>query len=88
MTYPLDVVRRRMQIIGMKSVTTAFQPVDYAKGTMRAVRLVWQKEGARGMFRGISLNYVKVAPMVAISFTVFEESKKITREVFGIELKE
>jgi hypothetical protein len=30
----------------------------------------------------------RVAPMVAISFTVFDTSKKVTREVFGIELRE
>lgn len=85
-TYPLDVVRRRMQIVGMPE--TQFVNEDYARGTFRALVMIVKREGLRGIFRGISLNYIKVAPMVAISFTVFDTSKKITRDVFGIELKE
>ena len=85
-TYPLDVVRRRMQIVGMSE--TQFEARDYARGTIRALVKIWRAEGWRGWFRGISINYAKVAPMVAISFTVFDTSKKFTKEYFGIELKE
>ncbi len=86
LTYPLDVVRRRMQIVGMPE--TQFAGDDYARGTVRALRMIWRREGVTGLFRGISLNYVKVAPMVAISFTVFDTCKRVTREVFGVELRE
>ena len=57
LTYPLDVVRRRMQIAGMPDAQ--FGGEDFARGTMRALGRIWRREGARGMFRGISLNYVK-----------------------------
>jgi hypothetical protein len=57
LTYPLDVVRRRMQIVGMPDAQ--FGGDDYAGGTMRALVRIWKREGFRGIFRGISLNYVK-----------------------------
>jgi hypothetical protein len=44
-TYPLDVVRRRMQIIGMPE--TQFAGEEYARGTFRALVMIVKREVRR-----------------------------------------
>ena len=33
---------------------------------------IWREAGMRGLFRGISINYIRVVPMVAVSFTSYD----------------
>jgi solute carrier family 25 (mitochondrial phosphate transporter), member 23/24/25/41 len=55
--YPIDVVRRRMQLHSQsRSIETALRVV----GT----------EGVRGLYRGLTPTFAKVGPAVAISLTV------------------
>ena len=46
------------------------------KSTWSALKTILGREGVRGLFRGISLNYLRVGPGVAISFTTYETVKK------------
>ncbi|GIL64352.1 hypothetical protein Vafri_18321 [Volvox africanus] len=94
-TYPLDVVRRRMQVFGLgqtaggptgltatatTSVSSSISksmwtttPVHRERLTTWAIgSTIVRKEGLRGLFRGLSLNYVKVVPSTAIGFTVYD----------------
>lgn len=67
-SYPLEVVRRRMQVGG-------------AVGDGRRLRLgetvkkIWAERGFRGFWVGLSIGYVKVTPMVAVSFYTYERGK-------------
>lgn len=58
-TYPLDIIRRRMQV---------------HTGTYRnewdAVRTIVREEGARTLFKGLSMNWVKGPLAVGLSFSV------------------
>ncbi|KAL7340457.1 mitochondrial carrier domain-containing protein, partial [Rhodotorula toruloides] len=61
--YPLDIVRRRMQV----------GPVLHADGRGRAgfwetAKGVYRQGGWRGFFVGLSIGYLKVVPMNAVSF--------------------
>ena len=42
------------------------------KNTFDAFRTILRQDGFKGWFRGLSLNYVKAFPQVAISFTTYE----------------
>ncbi|KAF2428655.1 mitochondrial carrier [Tothia fuscella] len=67
-SYPLEVVRRRMQVGGVVG--------DGHRLSMREVsKLVWKERGFRGFFVGLGIGYVKVVPMVAVSFFVYERAK-------------
>ncbi|KAM4060373.1 mitochondrial carrier protein [Hirsutella rhossiliensis] len=72
-SYPLEVIRRRMQVGG-------------AVGDGRRLRLgetagvIMRERGFRGFFVGLTIGYVKVIPMAAISFYTYERMKL----VFGI----
>lgn len=64
-SYPLDIVRRRMQTAGVtgSSYSTIL-------GTMREIV---KNEGViRGLYKGLSMNWVKGPVAVGISFTTFD----------------
>lgn len=44
--------------------------------------MVYQDHGIRnGLFRGLTINYLRVMPMTAVSFTVYE----MTKQLFGLD---
>ncbi|CUS11149.1 unnamed protein product [Tuber aestivum] len=67
-SYPLEVIRRRMQVGGAVGDGRVV-------GMRETARDIWRGGGVRGFFVGLSIGYVKVVPMVATSFFVYERSK-------------
>jgi solute carrier family 25 (mitochondrial phosphate transporter), member 23/24/25/41 len=49
LTYPLDVLRRKMQVVGMSSRALGYQ----YNGALDAARVIIRTEGIRGMYRGL-----------------------------------
>ncbi|KAL5523912.1 hypothetical protein ACEPAG_8085 [Sanghuangporus baumii] len=70
LTYPMDVLRRKMQVTGMKSLG-----VNHT-GAIDALRWVIRNEGLRGLYKGIWPNLLKVAPSIATSFYTYELVKE------------
>jgi len=70
-TYPFDVVRRQMQTEGVASGHGRVY-----KSTWDGLTTIVAKDGYMGLWRGISINYLRVGPQVAISFTTYETVKK------------
>ena len=68
--YPLEVIRRRMQVGG-------------AIGDGHRLRIgetagrIYAEHGFRGFWVGLTIGYVKVVPMVAVSFFVYERMKLV-----------
>ncbi|KAF9144111.1 hypothetical protein BGX30_013801 [Mortierella sp. GBA39] len=69
-TYPLDVLRRRMQVTGMDAVSYKYS------STWDGVKKIIKQEGVRGLYKGMIPNYLKVAPAISISFVVYEQCKQ------------
>jgi len=67
-SYPWDVVRRRKQTWGFAPGTSDMGKIS----TTQAFRLIVQTEGFFGLWKGISINYMKATPTTAIAFTVYE----------------
>ena len=80
-TYPIDVVRRRMQVEG---VGGARQPEGLLpRTTPRALMFIARNEGWRVLWAGLSINYAKVLPSTAIGVYVrimvgFERANSLT----------
>lgn len=71
--YPFDVIRRRMQL---HRITDHLPPHHYNSGLVTAVKSIISTHGwIRGVFAGLSINYIKVAPASGISFLVYETLK-------------
>lgn len=69
--YPLNVLRTRMQAQGTVLHPATYNSMgDVARKTIRT-------EGARGLYKGITPNLLKVAPAVSISYIVYENSKRM-----------
>ncbi|KAF7022641.1 hypothetical protein CFC21_035325 [Triticum aestivum] len=75
LTYPLDVVRRQMQVQNKQpqNANDAFR----IRGTFQGLFLIIRCQGWRQLFAGLSLNYVKVVPSVAIGFTTYDMMKNL-----------
>lgn len=68
-TYPLDVVRRRMQMKGISGDLFAYTSTKHAFTT------IVQVEGVKGLYKGMWPNLLKVAPLVGIQFVTYEITK-------------
>ena len=66
--YPLEVIRRRMQVGGVVGD-------GHRLGMGETARKVWAERGWRGFFIGLGIGYFKVVPMAAISFLTYERLK-------------
>lgn len=73
-SYPLDVVRRRMQLYGM--IHSPDEAVAM-RSWWKVLLTVYRENGIRhGLYRGLSVNYLRIMPMVGISFTAYETTKQ------------
>lgn len=77
LTYPLDVVRRQMQVQNQQLLNHLDAPP--IRGTIQGLSFIVQNQGWRQLFAGLSLNYVKVVPSVAIGFTAYDIMKSFLR---------
>lgn len=69
--YPFDVARRRMQLEGMISKAPVYRSVT------STLSHVYRTLGVRkGLFRGISINFYRAVPQVAVSFSTYELLKQ------------
>jgi len=66
-TYPLDTVRRRIQVQGGK----ADGHYLHYRGTLDCIVKIGQKEGLAGFYRGALVNIIRAAPSQAIQFAVY-----------------
>ncbi|EEF48106.1 mitochondrial carrier protein CoAc2 [Ricinus communis] len=73
-TYPLDVVRRQMQVQRLAASSS-----PELRGTFETLVMIAQKQGWKQLFSGLSINYLKVVPSVAIGFTVYDLMKSCLR---------
>ncbi|KAL8730706.1 MAG: hypothetical protein Q9166_003898 [cf. Caloplaca sp. 2 TL-2023] len=67
-SYPLEVIRRRMQVGGAVGD-------GHRLGMAETARTVWRERGWRGFFVGLGIGYFKVVPMAAVSFYIYERGK-------------
>ncbi|KAL6541806.1 hypothetical protein OROGR_011292 [Orobanche gracilis] len=70
--YPLDLVRRRMQLEGAGGRARV-----YKSGLFGTLRHIIRTEGLSGLYRGILPEYYKVVPSVGIVFMTYEKLKQV-----------
>jgi solute carrier family 25 protein 16 len=67
-SYPFEVIRRRMQVGGVVGD-------GHRIGIAEVTRRIYSERGLKGFFVGLTIGYVKVVPMFATSFYVYERLK-------------
>ncbi|TYZ57044.1 hypothetical protein PybrP1_000012 [[Pythium] brassicae (nom. inval.)] len=71
-TFPIDVVRRRLQISGIHATLHGIPPTPVGIATE-----LLRTQGVQGFYRGLTPELMKVVPMVGITFGMFERLKKL-----------
>ena len=69
-SYPFEVIRRRMQVGGLT------QPDRWLRWG-ETVHTIWAAKGWRGFYVGLSIGYLKVVPMTAVSFAVWQWARRV-----------
>ncbi|WCJ29430.1 Mitochondrial substrate carrier family protein [Euphorbia peplus] len=72
LTYPLDVVRRQMQV---ENLQPSIQGHGRYRNTWHGLSTIAHNQGWRQLFAGLSVNYIKIVPSVAIGFTAYDAMK-------------
>lgn len=72
-SYPLDIVRRRMQ-------TSAIKGQRYDSIYTTTVE-IYTKEGVMAFFKGLSMNWVKGPVAVGISFATYDVIRNTLRKI-------
>lgn len=76
LTYPLDVIRRRMQVAGMTNSNLGYQDKSKSRvthpGGIDAIRNIVRRSGVKGLYYGLIPNLLKVAPSMGTSFLTYE----------------
>jgi solute carrier family 25 protein 16 len=67
-SYPLEVIRRRMQVGGVVGDGHRLGMAEVARG-------IYVERGPKGFFVGLTIGYLKVIPMAAVSFYAYERGK-------------
>ncbi|SCW04471.1 LAFE_0H14268g1_1 [Lachancea fermentati] len=68
--YPFEIIRRRQQVSAVSPTSDHnFQTIP------EMFKIVYKERGWRGFFVGLSIGYIKITPMVACSFFVYERMK-------------
>ncbi|KAK6116988.1 hypothetical protein DH2020_049232 [Rehmannia glutinosa] len=87
--YPLDVIRRRMQMVGWKDAASVVTgdgktkaPLQYT-GMIDAFRKTVRHEGFGALYKGLVPNSVKVVPSIAIAFVTYE----LVKDILGVEMR-
>eukprot|EP00588_Corethron_pennatum_P012291 CAMPEP_0194268696 /NCGR_PEP_ID=MMETSP0169-20130528/2961_1 /TAXON_ID=218684 /ORGANISM="Corethron pennatum, Strain L29A3" /LENGTH=350 /DNA_ID=CAMNT_0039010017 /DNA_START=231 /DNA_END=1283 /DNA_ORIENTATION=+ len=90
LTYPLEITRRRMQTVGLVSCNesssllrqpgapeTGHRAKEVPLSMHDTMRTLLKEQGWRGLFKGLSMNWVKGPIAFSISFTTYDYLKVI-----------
>jgi len=74
-TYPTDVIRRKMQLRGLDPSVPNYTSIH------DCITKMYQSDGFKSYYRGLLPNYLKVIPSSAIMFGVNERMKRMFKMI-------
>lgn len=78
--YPLDMVKKRLQIQGFQEARETFGRVQKYNGMLDCFRIILREEGAFGFFKGLAPSTLKAGLSVALIFCTYEQCIMLARE--------
>lgn len=72
--YPLDTVRKRLQVQGPSRSLYVHSNIPEYRGVVGTIKMILRREGIRGMYRGLSVALVKAGPTSMVTMWTFERS--------------
>lgn len=80
--FPLDLIRKRLQVQGpMRARYVGGKIPVYGEGVWKAGKSIVNREGWRGLYRGLGVGLVKSAPASAITMWTYERALMVMKEL-------
>lgn len=71
--FPLDTIRKRLQVQGPTRGRYVHRNIPmYAGGVGKTLSTILKREGARGLYRGLTVSLLKAAPASAVTMWTYE----------------
>lgn len=71
--YPLDVIKKRLQVQGFEEARRPFGRVTHYTGFLHCIATIAKQEGMKGLFRGLSPSLLKSFFSVGLHFAAYEK---------------
>ncbi|XP_015735763.1 mitochondrial thiamine pyrophosphate carrier isoform X1 [Coturnix japonica] len=72
LTYPFDLIKKRLQVGGFERARAAFGQVRIYRGLLDCIRQIMREEGPGGFFKGLSPSLLKAAASTGLIFFTYE----------------
>ncbi|KAG8631256.1 hypothetical protein KVT40_000396 [Elsinoe batatas] len=72
--FPLDTVRKRLQVQGPTRGRYVHRNIPEYKGVVATVRAILVREGIRSLYRGLPVSLIKAAPSSAVTVWTYERT--------------
>lgn len=79
--FPLDLVRKRLQVQGPSRERYVYQNIPVYKGVTSTLRAIVRQEGWRGLYGGLTVSLVKAAPASAITMWTYGRALNVLSEL-------
>lgn len=77
--YPLDMVKKRLQVQGFHQARESFGRVQSYSGMIDCFKVIAKEEGAAGFFKGLAPSTLKAGFSVALIFCTYEQCLAMIR---------
>lgn len=77
--FPLDTVRKRLQVQGPTRSRYVHRNIPLYKGVASTLRVIVRREGPRGLYRGLPVSLIKAAPASAVTMWTYERTMSLLR---------
>ncbi|CZR53996.1 probable Mitochondrial thiamine pyrophosphate carrier 1 [Phialocephala subalpina] len=79
--FPLDLIRKRLQVQGPTRLKYVHKNIPVYKGVFKTMQSILQKEGTRGLYRGLTVSLFKAAPASAVTMWTYERVLRIMMDM-------
>ena len=75
--FPLDTVRKRLQVQGPTREKYIHKDIPLSKGIIHCTTEIIRRDGLRGLYKGLGVALLKSGPSAAVTLWVFDGSIRI-----------
>lgn len=79
--FPLDTIRKRLQVQGPTRLRYVHTNIPLYRGIEGTLKMILRREGARGLYRGLTVSLIKAAPASAVTMWTYERTMMVLQRL-------